>query len=88
VIDTARSLTRAARAAKESGATNVDAFASHAVLGQEATARIKKSALGQVVVLNTVPISNEDMTACTKFAVVDVAPIVAALIADLHFATD
>jgi len=72
----------------QAGALSVDAFASHAVMGRDALARIAASSIGKVIVLDSLPLSAADLQACPKLEVVDIASLVGALIADLHLATD
>lgn len=57
MVDTAGTLCTAAALLKEAGARRVFAFASHGVLSGPAVGRIAKSALTELVVLDTVPLS-------------------------------
>jgi ribose-phosphate pyrophosphokinase len=57
MIDTAGTIVAAANLLAERGATEVWAMATHAVLSDPAVDRLKNSALGKVVVTNTLPIS-------------------------------
>jgi ribose-phosphate pyrophosphokinase len=57
IIDTAGTLCNAARAIVNAGAASVQACGSHAVFSGEAIARIEASPLTQVVVTNTIPMS-------------------------------
>src|SRR5512147_1922717 len=57
IIDTAGTLVKTAHALLDSGADSVYACASHAVLSGPALERITKSQLEQVVVTNTIPLS-------------------------------
>jgi len=60
IIDTAGTLVKTAKALMEAGAQNVYACASHAVLrGGSAIQRIHDSPLEEVVVTNTIPLSEE-----------------------------
>ena len=89
VVDTGRSLARAARAAKEAGANRVFGFASHAVLSGNASQRIQNcEPLEKLAVLNTVPISRECQAICQKFAVIDISAMVANTVMDLHMKED
>src|SRR5689334_9138133 len=57
LIDTAGTLVKTARALLENGATQVFACASHAVLSGPAIENISKSDITEVVVTNTIPLS-------------------------------
>jgi ribose-phosphate pyrophosphokinase len=57
MIDTAGTLTNAAKALKEKGARSVIAAATHAVLSGPAVERIANSVLDEVVVSDTIPLS-------------------------------
>ncbi|HAG04211.1 MAG TPA: ribose-phosphate diphosphokinase [Lachnospiraceae bacterium] len=59
MIDTAGTITNAANALKERGATEVYACCTHAVLSGAAIERISNSAIEELVVLDTVPLSEE-----------------------------
>ena len=59
MIDTAGTLTEAARALMDHGASGVWACASHAVLSGPAVTRIKESPIERVVVTNTIPLKDE-----------------------------
>jgi ribose-phosphate pyrophosphokinase len=56
IIDTAGTLTQAAQAIIDAGATSVSACATHAVFSGDAVARIDKSPLTEVVVSDTIPL--------------------------------
>jgi len=57
MVDTANTLCKAADALKEKGATAVRAYCTHAVLSGEAVNRINASDMDEVVVTNTIPLS-------------------------------
>ncbi|MBQ7265359.1 MAG: ribose-phosphate diphosphokinase [Firmicutes bacterium] len=59
MIDTAGTITNAANALKEKGAKEVYACCTHGVLSGAALERIEKSAIEELVVLDTVPLSKE-----------------------------
>ncbi len=59
IVDTAGTLCHAADALKERGAKRVLAYASHPVFSGPAVERIKNSALDEVVVTDTIPLSPE-----------------------------
>ena len=58
MVDTANTLCKAADALKEHGATAVRAYCTHAVLSGEAVNRINGSDMDEVVVTNTIPLSD------------------------------
>ncbi len=58
MVDTANTLCKAANALKEKGATAVRAYCTHAVLSGEAVTRINASEMDEVVVTNTIPLSD------------------------------
>jgi len=57
MVDTANTLCEAARALKEKGATRVLAYCTHAVLSGPAIERIESSAMDELVVTDTIPLS-------------------------------
>src|ERR687892_624059 len=75
MIDTAGTLVNGAEALMEAGAAEVYAAATHAVLSEPATDRIKNSPILQVVVTNTLPIPSEKQI--DKLVVLSIAPTIA-----------
>ena len=59
IVDTAGTLCKAAEALKKNGATKVVAYATHAVLSGGAIENINKSQLDELVVANSIPLSDE-----------------------------
>lgn len=57
LVDTANTLCEAAKALKEKGATRVLAYCTHAVLSGPAIERIENSAIDELVVTDTIPLS-------------------------------
>src|SRR6187431_158681 len=72
MIDTAGTLVKAAEVLKERGAKSVYAYCTHAVFSGAAIDRIKKSALDEVVICNTIPLSDA-AKACKKIRQLSVA---------------
>jgi ribose-phosphate pyrophosphokinase len=72
MIDTAGTLVKAAEVLKERGAKNVYAYCTHAVFSGPAIERIKASQLDEVVITNTIPLS-DDGRICTKVRQLSVA---------------
>jgi ribose-phosphate pyrophosphokinase len=77
MIDTAGTLVKAAEVLKERGAKKVYAYCTHAVFSGPAIERIAKGgALDEVVITNTIPLS-EAAKACGKIRQLSVAPLIA-----------
>jgi ribose-phosphate pyrophosphokinase len=72
MIDTAGTLVKAAEVLKERGAKSVYAYCTHAVFSGPAIERIAASALDEVVICNTIPLS-EAAKACKKIRQLSVA---------------
>ena len=75
MIDTAGTITNAANALKDLGAKNVYACCTHGVLSGPAMERINKSAIEELVMLNTIPLNEEKNSA--KIRSISVAPLFA-----------
>jgi ribose-phosphate pyrophosphokinase len=76
MVDTAGTLCLAAQALKDEGAERVVAYITHAVLSGGAVERIGKSALDELVVTDTVPLS-ADGAACPRIRQLSVASLLA-----------
>ena len=74
MVDTANTLCKAADALKEHGATAVRAYCTHPVLSGEAVTRITASQMDEVVVTNTIPLSDA-AAACDKIRQLSVAHV-------------
>ena len=83
MIDTAGTLCNAAKALHDSGAKRIAACATHAVLSGPAVKRIAESPLSEVIVTNSIPLSDE-AKATGKFKVVSVARLLAEAIRRIH----
>ena len=75
MVDTAGTITNAANAMKDMGAIDVYACATHPILSGPAIERIEKSAIKEMVLLNTVPLPPEKQI--DKFKTLSVAPMFA-----------
>jgi ribose-phosphate pyrophosphokinase len=75
MIDTAGTIVAAADLLKEQGATEVWAMATHGVLSDPATERLKNSVIEKVVITNTLPLPSEKRI--DKIEVLSIAPLVA-----------
>jgi ribose-phosphate pyrophosphokinase len=76
MVDTAGTLCIAAQALKDEGATKVLAYITHPVLSGAAIERISKSALDQLVVTDTIPLSDA-ARACPRIRQLSVAGLLA-----------
>ena len=77
MIDTAGTLVKAAEVFKERGAKNVYAYCTHPVFSGPAIERITQgNALDEVVITNTIPLSDE-ASRCGKIRQLSVAPLIA-----------
>src|SRR5512147_2960126 len=85
MIDTAGTLTQAANALVDKGATRVFAYSTHAVLSGPAVERIMKSPIEEVVVTDTIALAPA-AAACPKIRVLSVAPLLAEAIRRIHSA--
>ena len=82
MIDTAGTITNAANALKDLGAKNVYACCTHGVLSGPAMDRINKSAIEELVMLNTIPLSEDKESA--KIRSISVAPLFAEAIKRIY----
>ena len=83
LVDTAGTLCHAAEALKEHGAKQVIAYATHPVFSGPAINNIEKSKLDEVVVTNSIPLS-ENAKKCAKIRQLSVADILADTIFRIH----
>jgi len=82
LIDTAGTLTAAARAIISAGAVDVSACATHAVFSGDAVPRLQSSPLQHVVVTDTIPLG--DPVRCEKIAVRSVGRLLGEAIKRVH----
>ncbi len=83
LIDTAGTLVKAAEALLKQGAKSVRACATHAVLSGPAVERIENSDIEEVVVTNSIPLS-EQADNCARIKQLSVAPLLAKAIQSIH----
>lgn len=76
IIDTAGTLTTASDMMMDKGAKSVRAMCTHAVLSGPAYERLEKSAIAQLIVTDTIPLTRE----CSKIKVLSVADLFADVI--------
>jgi len=79
MVDTAGTLCQAADILKEKGANKVVAYATHAVLSGAAIENITNSSLNELVITNTIPLSDEGK-ACSKIRQLSIAQTLADVI--------
>jgi ribose-phosphate pyrophosphokinase len=83
IIDTAGTITKAAKALKNSGAERVLACAVHGVLSKPAIERIEQSPIDRLIVTNTIALSPAG-AACQKVVVLSVARLLGQAIKSIH----
>ena len=83
IIDTAGTLTQAAKAVAEAGARTVSACCTHGVLSGPAVERIQSSPLTELIVTDTIPL-RPDAKACPKIKQLSVARMVGEAIKRIH----
>ncbi len=83
MIDTAGTLTQAAKALKENGARAIYACATHGVLSGPAIERINKSDIEEVVLTDTIPLGDKGQDT-SKVRVLSVAELLAEAIRRIH----
>jgi ribose-phosphate pyrophosphokinase len=76
MVDTAGTLCKAAQALKENGAKRVLAYCTHAVLSGNAVSRIGESELDELVVTDTIPLSDE-ARGCKRIRQISIAELMA-----------
>jgi ribose-phosphate pyrophosphokinase len=86
IVDTAGTLVKTAEALLDQGADKVYACASHAVLSGPAVERIQASRLEELVVTNTIPLS-EEAQKVAKIRVLSIAGLLGRAIESIHMET-
>jgi ribose-phosphate pyrophosphokinase len=81
MIDTGGTIVQAAEALRENGAAEVIVAATHAVLSGPAVDRLKNSPITEVIVTNTLPITEERMF--PQLTVLSIAPMIARAIREV-----
>ena len=81
IIDTAGTITKAAQALLDHGASEVICAATHAVLSGPAVDRLKNSPITEVVVTNTLPVPDDRRF--DKLTVLTIAPMIARAISEV-----
>jgi len=83
MVDTAGTLTQAAQALKDRGATGIHACCTHPVLSGPAIDRINDSAIDSLVVANTIPL-NGNAKDCKKIVALSIAELLGETIKRIH----
>lgn len=83
MIDTAGTLTQAAKALKENGASSIIACATHGVLSGPAIERINNSDIKEIVLTDTIPLGDKE-GATNKITILSVADLLAEAIRRIH----
>jgi ribose-phosphate pyrophosphokinase len=83
IVDTAGTITKAAVALKDAGATRVLACAVHGVLSGPAIERIERAPIDQLILTNTIPLTGEPAR-CAKIKVLSVARLLGQAIRSIH----
>ncbi len=83
IIDTAGTLTEAAKVVMQNGARNISACCTHAVLSGPAVDRIQNSELNRLVVTDTIPLS-EAAQKCSRIVQLSVSHLLARAILSIH----
>ncbi|PKS09751.1 hypothetical protein jhhlp_004372 [Lomentospora prolificans] len=83
IVDTANTITRAAKLLKREGAVKIYALLTHGVMSGDAIHRINHSPIDKMVVTNSVP-QDEHRRLCPKLEVLDISPILAEAIRRSH----
>lgn len=83
LVDTAGTLCKAANALKEHGAASVSAYCTHPVLSGDAIENIESSSLDELVVTNTIRLS-EQAKNCSRIRQLSIATMLAETIRRIH----
>jgi len=83
LIDTGGTLVKGAEALMRAGANSVTACATHAVLSPSAVEKLENSKIREVVLTNSIPLS-EEARRSTKIRTLSVAPLLAKAIQSIH----
>lgn len=84
IIDTAYTITKAAKMLHENGATQIYALVTHAILSGDALDRIQHSYLDRVVVSDSI-YQNQCTISCDKISTFSIAPLLAESIRRIHY---
>jgi ribose-phosphate pyrophosphokinase len=82
-VDTAGTLSNAAKALMDAGANKVAACCTHPILSGPAIERLNTSPIEELIVTNTAPLKGDAVT-CKKITVLSVAPLLAEAIKRIY----
>jgi ribose-phosphate pyrophosphokinase len=83
MVDTGRTLIRAAKSAEKTGASCIDAYCIHPVLSGNAVEKIESSPIRSLTVTDTIPLSQEAMNS-EKIRILSIANMLAEAIKRIH----
>jgi ribose-phosphate pyrophosphokinase len=83
MIDTAGTICSGAQMLLDEGATEVYAMAAHAILSGPAVERLANSPIKEVIVTNSIPLS-EEASKVSKILQLSIAPLLGEAIARIH----
>jgi ribose-phosphate pyrophosphokinase len=83
LVDTAGTLVKGVEALLEQGAKSTTACATHAVLSDSAVERITASPVEELIVTNSIPLSDEAKQ-CSKIKTLSIAPLLARAVQSIH----
>jgi ribose-phosphate pyrophosphokinase len=84
MIDTAGTITEAAKVVSAAGATEVIAVATHPILSDPACDRLNKSNIVEIVTTNSIPLRAKTQAELTKLKVLSVASLLAESVKRIH----
>jgi len=84
MIDTAGTITEAARVVSAAGATEVIACATHPILSDPACDRLSKSIISEIVVTNSIPLRAKAQAELSKLKMLSVGPLIAEAVRRIH----
>lgn len=84
MIDTAGTVTQAAEALEEAGATGVSVCCTHPVLSGSAMERIEKSNIREIIVTDTIPLGDRAKS-CDRFKVLSVAGLLGEAVRRIYY---
>ncbi|HVA81811.1 MAG TPA: ribose-phosphate diphosphokinase, partial [Candidatus Binataceae bacterium] len=84
MIDTAGTITEAAKVIAAAGATEVLAVATHPILSDPACDRLSKSIIKEIIATNTIPLRAKAQAELPKLKMLSVAPLIAEAVRRIH----
>ena len=84
MIDTAGTITEAAKVVSAAGASEVFAVATHPILSDPACDRLSKSIIKEIITTNTIPLRAKAQAELQKLKMLSVAPLIAEAVRRIH----